>query len=89
MHTGDDCKLFYNRCLHTTDKRTIYVGFYNCDVPVAIVRMEHTGNEQHKKEIEREYRLLEELKAHENFIRYFTREIHNDIVYDSTVTVCS
>ncbi|XP_059353182.1 uncharacterized protein LOC132088377 [Daphnia carinata] len=69
-------------------RRVIMKGFYNynCDVQVAIVKLPVSTNEQ-KKEIGREVRILKELKAHENFIRYSTHEMSPDFVYESATCV--
>ncbi|KAK4020205.1 hypothetical protein OUZ56_002199 [Daphnia magna] len=89
-------------------KRDIYKGFYNCDIPVAIVKtlipidsdsteLQKEGKKKEKiknarKESEREFRILKELEVHENFIRYFGREVDQkqEFVYLATeLCLCS
>ncbi|XP_057370249.1 uncharacterized protein LOC130691336 [Daphnia carinata] len=60
--------------------REIMKGFYNYNLLVAIVKLPAYSPGE-KKEIEREIRLLKELEAHENFIRYFTYEMDSNFVY--------
>ncbi|XP_045025215.1 serine/threonine-protein kinase/endoribonuclease ire-1 [Daphnia magna] len=104
VREGHDCKLFrictgkendpYLYVPHfqkEKKKRPIYEGYYNCDVPVAIVRIDpssHSGPT--KKEIGRELQILKELEVHENFIRYFTHEMNKDFVFIATeLCLCS
>ncbi|KAK4020131.1 hypothetical protein OUZ56_002126 [Daphnia magna] len=104
VREGHDCKLFrictgkendqYLYVPHfqkEKKKRPIYKGYYNCDVPVAIVRINpssHSGLT--KKEIGRELQILKELEVHENFIRYFTHEMNKDFVFIATeLCLCS
>ncbi|XP_045025580.1 mitogen-activated protein kinase 4 isoform X3 [Daphnia magna] len=89
-------------------KRDFYKGFYNCDIPVAIVKtlipidsdpteLQKEGKKKEKiknarKESEREFRILKELEVHENFIRYFGREVDQkqEFVYLATeLCLCS
>ncbi|XP_057370245.1 uncharacterized protein LOC130691332 [Daphnia carinata] len=64
-------------------KRNFFKGVYNynCDVLVAIVKTLLVYTEDQKKEIERECRILKELEAHENFIRYFTHRQDENYMY--------
>ncbi|XP_057370114.1 uncharacterized protein LOC130691221 [Daphnia carinata] len=78
------------------NKRLVFEGFYNNDVPVAIVRtllvssQQQEKEQQQKKEIEREFRILKELRRHENFIRYYAHERDENFVYFATeVCLCS
>ncbi|KAI9564925.1 hypothetical protein GHT06_008666 [Daphnia sinensis] len=79
--------------LTSENKRPIYKGYYNCDVPVAILKINYTQSgttRTTQKEIERELQILEELEVHENFIRYFTHEMDDDFVYIATeLCLCS
>ncbi|XP_057370271.1 uncharacterized protein LOC130691350 [Daphnia carinata] len=71
-------------------KREIFEGFYNYDVPVAIVKTMLVPGKQTKKEMEREFRILKELEVHENFIRYYSQEIDMNFVYLATeLCLCS
>ena len=53
-------------------RRTIFKGFYEFDIEVAIQKIENKV--ELRKEIERETRILRELDNDENFIRYFCFE---------------
>ncbi|XP_045025585.1 serine/threonine-protein kinase/endoribonuclease ire-1-like [Daphnia magna] len=66
------------------NKRQIYDGFFNCDVPVAILKIEPILSGTTRKELERERRLLTELEVHENFIRYIAHEWDKDFEYIAT-----
>lgn len=71
VREGSDCKLSYDRIqnkdgdyvrqgLHNPNKgnatgRLIYKGFYNCDMPVAIVKTQLIRSETQKKENAREF----------------------------------
>lgn len=56
----------------STYKRRIFRGFHEYGTPVAIERIEMSSDTI--LEIEREFRILQELEIHENFIRYFSFE---------------
>lgn len=56
----------------SSNRRRIFQGFHEYDIPVAIERTEMTADLM--TEIEREFRILRELDIHENFIRYFCYE---------------
>ncbi|KAI9564773.1 caspase 8 [Daphnia sinensis] len=72
------------------NKRLIYRGFYNCYVPVAIVRTPIQHSSTARKEFERECRILKELEVHENFIRYIEHDRDNDFEYIATeLCLCS
>ncbi|KAK4020202.1 hypothetical protein OUZ56_002195 [Daphnia magna] len=66
------------------NKRQIYDGFYNSDVPVAILKIEPILSGTTRKELERERRVLTELEVHENFIRYIAHEWDEDFEYIAT-----
>ncbi|KZR97296.1 Uncharacterized protein APZ42_007914, partial [Daphnia magna] len=66
------------------NKRQIYDGFFNCDVPVAILKIEPILSGTTRKELERERRLLTELEVHENFIRYIAHEWDKDFEFIAT-----
>ncbi|KAK4020374.1 putative Caspase Dronc [Daphnia magna] len=66
------------------NKRQIFDGFYNCDVPVAILKIETIRSDTTRKELERERRVLTELEVHENFIRYIAHEWDKDFEYIAT-----
>ncbi|KAK4020201.1 hypothetical protein OUZ56_002194 [Daphnia magna] len=76
----------YSQLSHEkNNKRIIFDGFYNCDVPVAILKIlrnNHSGSTQ--KELERECQILKELEVHENFIRYIAHEWDEDFEYIAT-----
>ncbi|XP_045025581.1 uncharacterized protein LOC116936077 isoform X4 [Daphnia magna] len=75
----------YSQLSHEKNKRKIFDGFYNCDVPVAILKIlrnNHSGTTQ--KELERECQILKELEVHENFIRYIAHEWDEDFEYIAT-----
>lgn len=74
----------------SSNRRRIFQGFHEYDIPVAIERTEMTADLM--TEIEREFRILRELDIHENFIRYFCYEMDQktDFVYIATeLCLCS
>ena len=52
--------------------QTIYEGFYEYDIKVAISKLELST--ELIKEVDREFAILRQLDNHENFIRYFCQE---------------
>ncbi|XP_032777836.2 uncharacterized protein LOC116916657 isoform X3 [Daphnia magna] len=105
VRQGHDCKLFcictgkennVSKYLYIShfpkkeNKRPIYKGYYNCDVPVAIVRIDPIHSGTTKTEIDRELLILKELELHENFIRYFIHEENENFVFIATeLCLCS
>lgn len=67
-------KAVLNSQRHSTNsnRRLIFKGYYELDIPVAIERKQL--DETLIVEIEREFNILRDLDLHENFIRYFTYE---------------
>lgn len=56
----------------TLDSRSIFKGYYEYDIPVAIQRIVLCMDLL--KEIEREFQILRQLNNHENLIRYYCHE---------------
>ncbi|XP_057365813.1 uncharacterized protein LOC130686695 [Daphnia carinata] len=84
-------KIFLNSPRQTSsNRRRIFQGFHEYDIPVAIEKK--LIREDLLSKIEREFRILRELNIHENFIRYFCYETDetNDFVYIATeLCLCS